>query len=342
MKYVSGKILTETGFKKGYLCLKEGSVTDQKKGMPPANPIMNGLIVPTFIDMHTHIGDSFIRKKQLSLPKDILKLVAPPDGLKHRLLKETSETEIIQGMIRTVQQMITTGTTGFVDFRENGLNGIRLIKKVLTSEPIQGIVLGRPAEMIVDKNEIQSILQDADGIGISSITDWDIDGLYDIASLTHKKGKLFALHASERIREDINTIVELQPTFIIHMTKASRKDLDYIKKQGIPIVICPRSNSFFGGDLPSSLLKEVGNTILIGSDNAMLHDPSPLLEIKHLLQWYPDFLTLEQLLLTITYAPRKVLNLKDGIPHLTFPDSFLVLNQQTLEPKYRFLSGKSG
>jgi len=342
MDYISGKILTENGFEKGYLCIKDDYVTEQNKGIPPSTPIQNGLIVPTFIDMHTHIGDSFIRKKQLSLPKNLMELVAPPDGLKHRLLNEASETEILQGMIGTVQQMITTGTSGFVDFRENGLKGICLIKEALESEPIKGIILGRPKDMIVDKNEISTILQLADGIGISSISDWDIEGLYDIASLVHKKGKMFAMHASERIREDIDTILELRPTFIIHMTKALHMDFEKTKKQHIPIVICPRSNLFFGGTLPLSLLKEVGNTVLIGSDNAMLHDPSPLLEIKHLLQMYPDFLTLEQLLLTITYAPRKVLNLKDGIPHFTFPESFLVLDQQTLAPKYWFLSGKSG
>lgn len=342
MDYVSGKILTEKGFEKGYLCINDGIVTEQRQGSPSQTPLQNGLIVPTIIDMHTHIGDAFIRKKQLFLPRDILKLVAPPDGLKHRLLKETSEAEILSGMIETIQKMLVMGTTGFVDFRENGVKGIRLINEALGSEPIQGVVLGRPKDMMVDKNEIRSILQMADGIGISSISDWDLEGLYDIASLTHKKGKMFALHASERIREDIDSIIELEPTFIIHMTKALRKDLEKIKKIEIPIVICPRSNSFFDSTLPLPLLKEVGNTVLIGSDNAMLHDPSPLLEIKHLLQFYPEYFTLEQLLLSITYAPRKVLNLKDGIPPFTFPESFLVLDQQTIEPKYRFLSGKFG
>ncbi|GAH12171.1 unnamed protein product, partial [marine sediment metagenome] len=98
MEYVSGEILTVNGFERGYLGVKNHKMMDRGKGNPPKKPIHKGLIVPTLVNAHTHIGDSFIRKRNLKLPRNVEDLVAPPDGLKHRLLKEASDLEIIGGM----------------------------------------------------------------------------------------------------------------------------------------------------------------------------------------------------------------------------------------------------
>ena len=336
MEYVSGHILTEQGFQKGYLCIKDHCVIEQKTGLPPKTPFQSGLIVPTFVNMHTHVGDAFIRRKKIPLPRDILQLVAPPDGLKHKLLEKTSNEEIVDGMKRTLQEMNETGTISFFDFRENGIQGIHLLKKAIENISITGRILARPQTLTFDKNEILQLLQHSDGIGLSSLSDWDIDPLTEIASLTQKEGKIFALHASERIRENIDIVLDLQPTFLVHMNKATQTDLEKIKKRNVPLVLCPRSNTFFNLKIPLALLKKVGNTVLLGTDNAMLHDASLLLEIKHILQYYPNIYSLEEVLFMVTYAPRKALNLKDGIPHLAFPASFLVLNEQTLELVYRF------
>ncbi|MEF8879805.1 MAG: hypothetical protein V5A64_05380, partial [Candidatus Thermoplasmatota archaeon] len=87
MRYVEGKILTPSGFKEGYIGYKEEEIKEKGKGTPPEKPICKGLIVPTFINAHTHIADSFIRKKGIDLPRDLEKLVAPPDGIKHKMLR---------------------------------------------------------------------------------------------------------------------------------------------------------------------------------------------------------------------------------------------------------------
>ena len=65
-----------------------------EKGTSPKKPICKGLIVPTFVNAHTHIGDSFIKKKHIKLPRNIEELVGPPNGLKHRLLNVASDKEI--------------------------------------------------------------------------------------------------------------------------------------------------------------------------------------------------------------------------------------------------------
>ena len=86
MDFVSGEILTEEGFKKGYIEFNKEKIIEIGEGNPPQKPICKGLIVPTFVNAHTHIGDSFIKEKGIDLPKNIEELVAPPDGFKHRLL----------------------------------------------------------------------------------------------------------------------------------------------------------------------------------------------------------------------------------------------------------------
>ena len=52
----------------------------------------------------------------MKLPRNVEKLVAPPNGLKHTLLKTASKEEIITGMKQTIQDMIDTGTSSFCDF----------------------------------------------------------------------------------------------------------------------------------------------------------------------------------------------------------------------------------
>ena len=89
MDFVSGEILTDIGFKSGYIGFEKEKIVETGKGNPPKKPICKGLIVPTFVNAHTHIGDSFIKEKGIDLPKNIKDLVAPPDGLKHRLLHES-------------------------------------------------------------------------------------------------------------------------------------------------------------------------------------------------------------------------------------------------------------
>ena len=110
MDYISGEVLTIDGLKKGYISFDKGKLVEIGKGLPIKKPISKGLIVPTFVNAHTHIGDSFIREKNIDLPKNVEELVAPPNGLKHRLLKEASDEEIIDGMEKSLDIMIKCET----------------------------------------------------------------------------------------------------------------------------------------------------------------------------------------------------------------------------------------
>ena len=334
MKYVKGNILTADGFKKGYLGFNGKTIVENGNGSPPKKPVAEGIIVPSFVNAHTHIGDSFIRNKHLNLPRTVEALVAPPDGLKHRLLQTASYKEIVNGMKKSIHMMRECGTSVFWDFRENGIRGIMQLNKAMKNEPIRSFIFSRPKTQEYDKEEISQLLENSEGIGISSTSDWEYTELTKIAREVKLKKKLFALHASEAVQEDIDNILDLKPDFLVHLVKATESDLIRVKEQNIPVVVCPRSNIFFGLKPNLALMKKVGVTLLLGTDNAMLQSPCILDELRFVQTISHDF-TIAQLLRMITYTPRKALNQDGGILVPNSSSSFVVLDAKSFEIIYR-------
>ena len=333
MDYVSGEILTEKGFVKGYLGFEKNIITEFGKTIPPKKPLCKGLIVPTFVNAHTHVGDSFIKKRKITLPKNVEKLVKPPNGLKHKLLKEAKEEEIISGIKDSIDLMIRTGVTNFCDFREGGIKGILELKKAMHNKKISATVLSRPLELKYDFKEIDTLLDNSDGIGLSSISDWDFFELKKISAHVKKKKKLFAIHASETKRENIDDILELKPDFLVHMVKATESDLLRVKDSTIPVVLCLRSNAFYSLHPDVKLMKKTGIKILFGTDNLMLNSPSILDEIKFVKKRFNIF-SIKELLYATTFEVRKALNLNCDIHGANSKACFVVLDRKTYKLLY--------
>jgi len=333
MDIVSGEILTKDGFNKGYIKFNKEVILEIGEGNPPQKPICEGLIVPSFVNAHTHIGDSFIQEKGINLPKKIKDLVAPPNGLKHKLLREASDEEIIKGMEKSINLMLKSGTNYFYDFRESGILGISQLKAALRLCKINSVILSRPDSLNYDKIELDLLLNNSDGVAISSISDWDYSELHKVAKETRSKNKIFALHGSERIRENIENVLDLKPNFLVHMIKATETDIEKVKENKIPIVICPRANSFYGLKPNYRLLKKIGVNVLLGTDNAMLNSPIILDEISYLKSVSKDFSVMELLYMT-TFGARKALNLECYILGPNSKAEFVVLDTKTLRPLY--------
>ena len=101
----------------------------------------NLLLIPGFINAHTHIGDSIA--KDLAIDADVDSKIHPMIGLKQKILRETPDKELIRFMRKSAQSMLKKGITTFVDFREGGIDGINLLKKALKGIPINSVILGR-------------------------------------------------------------------------------------------------------------------------------------------------------------------------------------------------------
>ena len=333
MDFVSGEILTENGFQKGYLGLERNCIIETGKGNCSGKPVAKGLIVPTFVNMHTHLGDSFVKYRNINLPKDIEELVAPPEGLKYKLLNEASDEELIEGMEKSFEFMLKTGTHAFCDFREGGILGICRLKTALQLWKISSVILSRPNKLSYDESELNLLLKNSEGIGLSSISDWDYSEIMKVAKHTKNQKKIFAIHASERAREDINLILDLKPDFLIHMLKASESDLLSVKENNIPIVLCPRSNAFYGLKPNINLMKKIGIEIFLGTDNAMISSPSILDEVKYFVNNFKE-VDLSEILYSVTFGARKALNQECDILGSKSKAEFVVLDKKTLKPLY--------
>ena len=87
------------------------------------------------------MGDSIA--KDCGDGRSIGEIVKPPDGLKHRILDESNPSNVVKSIERTMEDMLKSGTSTFVDFREGGFEGIELINEASKDLPIRKIVLGR-------------------------------------------------------------------------------------------------------------------------------------------------------------------------------------------------------
>ena len=236
-------------------------------------------------------------------------------------------------MEKSIDIMIKNGTKYFCDFRENGILGISQLKAALNLWRISCTILSRPDSLKYDKNELDLLLKNSDGIALSSISDWDHSELEKVVKDTKSKKKIFSLHASERIRENIDDILDLKPNFLVHMLKSTESDLLKVKEMNIPIVICPRSNSFFGLNPNYKLLKKTKINLLLGTDNAMLNSPVILDEIRYIVSVTKEFSIIELLYMT-TYNARKALNLDCDILGSNPKADFVVLDKKSLKPLY--------
>jgi cytosine/adenosine deaminase-related metal-dependent hydrolase len=220
-------------------------------------------ICPAFFNAHTHLGDTIAMDAPAG--GDLAALVAPPDGLKHRLLNAAPDAHCVAGIGESVRRMIRGGTGGFADFREGGPRGVRLLREAVAGLPCRAVVLGR------DGGESAS-----DGAGIASSR--DVPGYRDIAGRVREQGGIVAFHAGEHDAADVDDALDCRPQFVVHMTHASDAQLRRCADLGIPVAVCPRSNwrlgvARDGTHPPIARMLELGCRVLLGTDNAMFIPP---------------------------------------------------------------------
>jgi cytosine/adenosine deaminase-related metal-dependent hydrolase len=267
-------------FTKGWALLDGPKLVETGKASTssPKCRCVNGIALPSLPNAHTHLGD-FGLKQKVRPGMTLEELVAPPNGLKHKLLPKIDQTESIGGALQVLHR---SGVGSLCDFREGGLGGVEAMARALVSEGhgIRAAILGRPKGLSYDRKEVEDILSKCNGLGISAVRDWDYDTLSELAAQVHKNGKVLALHASEHTHEPIDPILDLDPTFIVHMVKGIQSDFNRLSVLKIPVVVCPRSNQFFGLKSPIKQMLKAGVQVCIGTDNAMLTDLSVLSELK--------------------------------------------------------------
>jgi cytosine/adenosine deaminase-related metal-dependent hydrolase len=238
------------------------------------------LLMPGLINSHIHIGDSFAKEEGFN--KNLIEVVAPPDGLKHRLLKSVPENVIVNAIYETSMEMISNGTTFFIDFRENELDGIFLLKKALKGSPINYLILGRFRN--IDQAEL--VYDAADGFGFASYKHINSRIKDKLKELKRNTNKNFACHDAENVRDEIifeEILADNLIDVIIHGTQYIKEDLIKIKKKKIGLVLCPRSNGYFGvGFPPINEILKLRIPVSLGTDNVMVNNVDLFEEMRYL------------------------------------------------------------
>ncbi len=239
------------------------------------NSDFSALFIADVVNAHTHCGDYGLKVPAgLSLEE----LVAPPNGLKHRYLRELSEENLRENVIRFDAESSSRGSASFIDFREGGALGCRILRECSSD----AVILGRPVSEEYDPEEIDQILSVADGIGLPSISDMSHGYIEKIADDVRSAKKVFAIHVSERVREDIDFVLSLDPAFVVHMCEATDDDMTKCAEAEVPIVVCPSSNAYFGKQTPVTRIIGSGADLAIGTDNGMLCEPDIIAETGRL------------------------------------------------------------
>ncbi len=295
----------------------------------------NLLLIPGFVNSHTHIADSI--GKDLSIDADVDSKIHPMFGLKQKLLKETPKKSLAKYIRNSAKSMIKKGITTFIDFREGGLDGVLLLKSALDSIPIRCVILGR-IDYYNTKNEIKQnrsfpdennkkltqLLKNCDGIGISGTNENANSNLKSYA----KTKKIRAIHAAETQdsantskkvtgKTEVQRAMLLNPNFLIHMTFATNNDLKLAAKNTRGIVVCPRANSALSEGIPNiSLMQKSGCNITLGTDNVMINSPDIFREMDYLwkvtMGMSQDRFDPKQILKMATVNAGKMLNQKIG------------------------------
>jgi len=319
--------------------LRENILVDDGKIIEISKDILEGEIIdasgsivcPSFTNAHTHIGDSIIKDEGYGLSFD--EIIKPPNGIKHIALNNADDEEIINSMDLAMRNMLESGTTRFVDYREGGVKGINLLKHASKNIPIDSIILGRDDSFYGDdpdlkkvKIAIRKILKNADGIAPSGFGEITEEVAILITEKCIKENKISSIHAGESLTSQKNSLDKYNRTEIelainnnfnqlVHCTNPLNNDIDLINNSNTNITISPRSNASLGvGTVPLGILLENNILPTIGTDNIMINSPNMIRELEFSFKLF--------LLNSNKYIePRKILKLATTNFHMPFTNS---------------------
>jgi cytosine/adenosine deaminase-related metal-dependent hydrolase len=268
------------------------------------------IVCPAFVNAHTHVGDSVAKEAGRGLSLE--ELVAPPDGLKHRLLGDADRGDLVEGMTRSLSLMATGGTAACLEFREGGVEGVEALAEAAEGVGVEPVVFGRGSVDVVGV---------ADGFGASGAHD---DDFTSERAAAREAGKPFAIHAGEVGPHDINPAMDLEPDHLVHMVHAEPMHLERAADSETPVVVCPRSNLVTDVGLPpvEKLLERT--TVALGTDTVMLNSPSMFREMAFAAKLFD--LEAPEVLRMATAAGAEIAGLDCGVIEADRPAALVVLD----------------
>ncbi|GAB4316839.1 MAG: hypothetical protein Kow0069_19330 [Promethearchaeota archaeon] len=261
------------------------SLTHEVVDAPSSVRWDNSLLVPAFLNAHAHLVDGLFKCAGWEL--DLGALVAPPAGLKHRLLASAPPEELKRCARLTALDALGSGFTRVVDFREGGAAGVRLLAEATkgTDSP-EFLFFGRPSGGDLEA-ELGALLEaGVAGVGLSSLSGVTAGDLECLLEWRKRSGRQLAWHLAEAERKHqfLETTLETRPDHVVHCTQLNARDLSRLAENDVGIVLCPSANAFFGVGRPPLVDALSLDRVALGTDNAFANAPDPFQELSFALR----------------------------------------------------------
>jgi len=264
--------------------VSDGVITHIGPGFVPKAPdvvdLRTGVLMPPLINAHLHVFDYAFQEAGLALSLE--ELVSWPSGLKHRLLRELTQRDLEMAALEVLSKLRPQGAYASIVFCELGARGVEVVRRAASKASVKAILLGRPEGV----GDVAEALAEADGLGIDSPIRYEPSELEALRRFCEARGLLKATHIAEdrRSRElgDLERALRhLKPDLVVHGVHLSDDDLSLLAERGVSLVVCPRSNMFFGVGLPPiARALTAGVNVLLGTDNAGWVEPDVWRELE--------------------------------------------------------------
>jgi cytosine/adenosine deaminase-related metal-dependent hydrolase len=275
------------------------------------------VVLPALVNAHSHVGDAVAMEAGRGLSLD--DRVAPPDGLKHRLLREADRDDQVAAMRTVLARMQRCGVAATVDFREGGVEGVERLRAAADGLAIDAVAFGRGPSEVLDV---------ADGYGASGARD---DDFAEERAAAREREKPFGIHAGERDGDDVDGALALEPDHLVHMVHARDEDLDWLAERHgtddeVPVAVCPRSNLVTDVGLPPVEALQEATSVALGTDNAMLVAPNLWREMAFVSLYYD--VSDEAVLAMATRHGRAIAGMEGGVIEEGAPADLVVLHRE--------------
>lgn len=303
------------------------------------------IIVPGFVNAHTHVMDAVI--KDSGIGKRLEDFILLPTIICNNLLASTPEDKLVSSMKEAFLEMLEAGVLVACDFGCGGNNAILRAKGDI---PIRLVLMANlclwayeqysDSELTENKKvlseaaerEVTELLNTTDGLAVNTANDFTDPALEQLHRLTSNLGKMSCIHAAESPwyseeslkrtgLTDVERILRyFKPSFMFHMVQATERDLELTAQNGLSVVCCPRSNAVLGLGFPP-IRKMISKGILtgLGTDNVSINSPSMFSEMEFISKAFrglgqdPTFPASKDILKTATINGAKILHLDNEL-----------------------------
>jgi 5-methylthioadenosine/S-adenosylhomocysteine deaminase len=139
----------------------------------------------------------------------------------------------------------------------------------------------------IHPREIESILKNCDGLGLSSYDQMTSEGKEILQRLKKEYlEKIIACHDAELVRDESlfsEIIKDGLIDVVVHGTHYMVEDLKQVKENKISLILCPRCNGYFGSGFPP--INDICNLkipVSLGTDNVMANNVDLFEEMRYL------------------------------------------------------------